>query len=112
MPATLSTLTAKTAEARVFIDGEEAIWFRYRPRSYTAKLEQDIQQAIRDQTPGVSLARAVSQLVVEWDLREVESGPVLGLDFEALLVVPTEILVMVLQAISEEQNPNPTTAAR
>lgn len=107
MGATLEKLTSKTAEATVLLDGESTVWFRYRPRKYTAKLERTIQAAISEQLPSLSLVRAATVLLDAWDLTWEEGQDPIPLTEEALEEVPTEILTLILTAISDEQNPDP-----
>lgn len=106
----IAKLAEKTAETYIEIDDDpQAIWIKYAPRKYTAKLEREVNAAIKDDRQAGSLVPAVRRLVVDWDLCMVEGDPVVPLNDESALEdVPTEILFMIVQKIGQEQNPDPT----
>ena len=109
MPATIRSLTAKEAETYIEMDGDpQAIWIKYNPRKYTARLEREIATSIKDNLNVGSLIPALRELLIEWDLRMDEGEPVIDFhDENVMLGIPGEVLFAVVNRIGEEQNPDP-----
>lgn len=110
MPATLKSLTAKVDKLDIKIDDDpKAISISYNPRLYTARLEQEVAEAAKNNLPAGSLVPAIRQLVTEWNLRPDKEEPIIELTTEALLDIPAELLFSIVDQIGEQQNPDPLT---
>lgn len=109
MPATLHSLRSKVVTLPIRVDEDAAAFtIKYRPHNMTAAHEA---KAAKFQTSGQELG-ALIELVLpvidSWDLREYEDGPIVELTREALTEhVPADILLDMMNQISEDRKPDP-----
>lgn len=109
MPATLHSLRSKLVELDIKIDDDpHFLTIKYRPHALTAaneKLASDKTQ--RGQELG-GLIELFLPVVAEWNLKEYEDGPVIELTRDELTEkVPADILMDIMNQISEDRKPDP-----
>jgi hypothetical protein len=75
----------------------------YRPASYTAEVEALLLNA--GQHPLSTLCRILGNLLVEWDVMDGEK--MYPISEEALMRLPAQFLLTIMQAITEDMRPNP-----
>jgi hypothetical protein len=117
MPATLSSLTNKTATVIVPLDENdpesETLKVTYRPKAYTKAVERKIgalAEGRSENAPFIAAqsAELIKAMVVKWDLTLTEDDPdPIPITDEGLEDVPTEVLSGIFMAIMADQKPDP-----
>ncbi len=105
MPFVLSKKKDTTRPKLIDIDGE-TIALQFRP----AKLTFAFDKALREMSgpePEEMLAEKILEVVADWDL-ESEPGEKVPLTVDALMDVPSEILMAVLRGVRSAGSPPPT----
>jgi len=102
----VSTLQKSTRKIQVSVsEGELSV--EYRPAAYTAEVEMMMLEA--EKSPLSTMCKLIEKIVVSWDLMDGDQPyPV---TFEALSRLPVQFLSAIVQAITEDMRPNPTSSA-
>lgn len=117
MPATLASITAKRAVIEVPADATNPespmLRITYKPRAYDKAFEESLNQIAlnRQQDQQVAADMVIEtfiRMVTAWDLTDEEMNPI-PLTTEGLRCIPTRFLGDILEAIGEDQKPDPTT---
>lgn len=110
MPATLKSLTSVFNKLDVEIDGDpKAVTVTYRTRGYTAKVEREMMEAIKDDRPASMMIPLLLATVTEWNFKYEPGGEVVPLTAEALEGVPTEFITAVVDAVGDAVSPKGET---
>lgn len=116
MAATLNSIINKRAKLTIPLDKRDpdagSVTIVYRPKAITPRKEKAYHEAVAKSTDrGIgALLNRFSEVVIEWDLRwdDADSEPV-AIKPETLMDVPSDVLSGILNAINEDQNPDPPT---
>lgn len=101
MSITLDGLSKETRQIKVEFGGE-SIDICYRPGKYTPVVEDDVQGQLENGRPSNGVAKAVSEMLVWWDVVDGE-GQRIPSDFETARNLSAEFLSAVLGAITNDQ---------
>jgi hypothetical protein len=104
----LTDLVADRATVSVPFEGA-ALRVTYRPGAITPKVQASVFKAQRDQDLEAGLCRPLSGLLVRWDLTDDDGEP-MATTPEALAELPAQLLLRVLEAITDDIAPNRTSA--
>lgn len=110
MPVSIGKLQRNTAQVAIDIDGE-TLNVVYRPSGLTPAAEDQMHEQVQAQRGGASLVTVLAPMLVSWDLLD-EDGTSLPTDEATLRQLPTEFLSRVVEAITENMRPNPTSGER
>ena len=120
MPATLSSITSKRATIYVPVDKDnldgEKVRVTYKPRAVTPRIEKAIRQASKEAETDEDAAELKSlqmfcTVVVEWDLRADDLAPEpIPITVDGLQDMPWRFLMDILEAIGNDQKPDPKAA--
>lgn len=106
--ASLRSIIASTAQVAVPF-GSETINVCYRPHYLTPAFEDRFNELRADGKATEMAVQLFTTAVESWDLSWDEGGEPIPLTVDGLKDVPTDILSLVLKAVSEAASPNPTT---
>lgn len=83
----------------------------YRPGATTPEEQDRALELAENSREGAAMAKALSTLLVEWDLYDDE-GEVYPVTEEALRQLPNQFLADVFRSVLETQRPNATKSAK
>lgn len=101
----LTDLVADRATVAVPFDGA-SLKVTYRPGAITPKVQAAVFKAQREQDVNAGLCQPLSKLLVRWDLTDDE-GETVPTTAESLADLPAQLLMRVLEAITDDMAPNP-----
>lgn len=101
MPISLGALKNEERTFTFNYQGETAE-ITYRVHGYTPFLERKAQESLQEQLPARSIAIALAELLIAWDVVG-ENGQVLDVSYDTLEQFPFEFLTAVMNAITEDQ---------
>jgi hypothetical protein len=108
MPLTLSDLTAEKKKLPIAIsDDPEAITVWYRPHNMTATIEKKAREAAEKGAELEAIVEMILPVVAEWDFRMTADADIVPCTREGFSEVPTSILLLILEAVGADRNPDP-----
>lgn len=110
MPLTLKDLTSKTKPLAIKVDEDPAAFnIVYRPHNMTADVETRVAAAAEKGLEIKGLIAMVLNVVESWDLQMEAKGPIVELSEKGLQDFPGDILLLVMEQITEDIKPDPKT---
>ena len=109
MPIRIDDRKEVTKTKTIEIDGE-AVTIEYRPGVLTFQFERDMKALDAEAEPDLGFTTLFCQLVKSWDI-EISEGVPLPVEPEALLSVPTDILLGVFGGVQKADAPGEATTA-
>lgn len=91
--------------------GDDSLNIVYLPSGYTPELEDKFMASSEKNRAGGSLAEFLSGMLVKWDLQDDE-GNVHPTDMDSLRHLPVKFLNSIVEAISEDMNPQKKTKGK
>lgn len=121
MAASIASITAKRATIVIPIDpsdpDSDTVSVTYKPKAYTRQMEREMNALTpesENQLAGAAYTIGVFQrMVTKWDLKySADDADPIPLTDEGLETVPVEILTGILEAIGNDQKPDPKAEKR